>query len=73
MWYLPRYEDLTEAMKSAFQSNLMVIPPSELSSEQIDLIYPLLPDYSGHAISEKWNRIPLRFLNDSINDKVDEY
>ena len=58
MWYLPRYDDLSEPLRAAFQERLYAAPPPDLPAEQLDRISPLLPDYAGSAAAAPWNRIP---------------
>ena len=63
MWYLPRYDELSERMRAAYQSRLYVAPPAELPAEESGRIRHLLPDYAGTAEPAAWNRIPGSFLS----------
>ena len=56
MWYLPRFDDLSEPMKAAFQNRLNMIPPSSLPEEQIAKLKPLNLDYTGDAEPAEWSR-----------------
>ena len=62
MWYLPRYDELTEPMQAAFQSRLYVEPPTELPVAELERIRPLLPDYAGTTEPVVWNRTPSHYL-----------
>ncbi|MDE0448481.1 MAG: phytanoyl-CoA dioxygenase family protein [Spirochaetaceae bacterium] len=47
-WYLPRYDELSERLRSAYQKAIR--PPSaSLPADELALIQPLLPDYRGDA------------------------
>ena len=63
MWYLPRYEELTEPLRAAFQTRLYAPPPADLPVEELDRIRHLLPDYAGGAEPAVWNRTPGKYLN----------
>ncbi|MDE0445759.1 MAG: hypothetical protein OXH96_03725 [Spirochaetaceae bacterium] len=58
MWYLPRYDELSEPLRAAFQERLYAAPPPDLPAEQLNRIRHLLPDYAGSAAPAVWNRIP---------------
>ena len=62
MWYLPRYEELTEPMRAAFQTRLYAPPPTDLPVEELNRIRHLLPDYAGGAEPAVWNRTPGKYL-----------
>ena len=63
MWYLPRYDELSEPMRAAFQTRLYVPPPADLPGDELDRISHLLPDYAGGAEPAVWNRTPGKYLN----------
>jgi len=58
MWYLPRYDELSEPLRAAFQERLHAPPPPDLPAAQLDRIRHFLPDYTGNAAPAPWNRIP---------------
>ena len=58
MWYLPRYDELSEPLRAAYQKHLFVPIPDNLAPAERCLIEPLLPDYSGDTEPEPWNRVP---------------
>ena len=58
MWYLPRYDELSEPLRAAFQERLYAPPPPDLPAAELDRIRRLLPDYAGTADPAPWNRIP---------------
>ena len=58
MWYLPRYDELSEPMRAAFQTRLYAPPPAELAAAELARISHLLPDYAGDAEPTVWNRTP---------------
>ena len=58
MWYLPRYDELSEPLQAAFQERLYAAPPPDLAADELDRIRHLLPDYTGNATPAAWNRIP---------------
>ena len=58
MWYLPRYDELSEPMRAAFQTRLFVPPPADLAVEELRRLGHLLPDYAGAAEPAVWNRTP---------------
>ena len=62
MWYLPRYDELSEPMRAAFQTRLYAPPPADLAAEELDRISRLLPDYAGRAEPAVWNRTPGKHL-----------
>lgn len=70
MWYLPRYQDLPENLKAAYQMpkvdggapGLYVAPPSDLPASERDMIQALLPNYEGTTKPAPWNRVPNRLI-----------
>ena len=62
MWYLPRYDELSEPMRAAFQERLFAPPPTDLPAEELDRIRHLLPDYAGGTEPAVWNRTPGKYL-----------
>ena len=62
MWYLPRYDELSEPLRAAFQERLYAPPPPDLPAAELDRIRRLLPDYAGTAAPAPWNRIPGHYL-----------
>ena len=62
MWYLPRYDELSEPMRAAFQTRLFAPPPADLPAEELDRISHLLPDYAGGTEPAVWNRTPGKYL-----------
>ena len=62
MWYLPRYDELSEPLRAAFQERLYAPPPPDLPAVELDRVRHLLPDYAGNAAPTPWNRIPGRHL-----------
>ena len=62
MWYLPRYDELSEPLRAAFQERLYAPPPPDLPAAELDRIRHLLPDYAGTADPAPWNRIPGHYL-----------
>ncbi len=62
MWYLPRYDELSEPMRAAFQTRLYAPPPADLPVEELDRISHLLPDYAGGTEPAVWNRTPGTYL-----------
>jgi len=58
LWFLPRYDQMPDALKAACQARLFVPPPVSLPEQERVLIEPLLPDYDGDATPSRWNRVP---------------
>ena len=48
MWYLPRYDELSERLRAAYQE-LVKPPPQSLPADELALVQPLLTDYRGDA------------------------
>lgn len=65
MWYLPRFDELCEPMKAAFQTRLNMIPPSSLPEELRSKLDPLTLDYTGDAEPVEWSRDASTFRNPS--------
>lgn len=61
MWYLPRWEDLSERMQASYSAGHRVstadVPPNVL-----DRLHALLPSYSGSAEPAVANRRPGKYL-----------
>ena len=68
MWYLPRYDELSEPMRAAFQERLFAPPPADLPAEELDRISHLLPDYAGGTEPAVWNRTPGKYLKTEAAD-----
>jgi ectoine hydroxylase-related dioxygenase (phytanoyl-CoA dioxygenase family) len=64
MWYMPRYESMSEPLLAAYQSRLFVPPPEDLPVDQQTMIEPFLPNYTGDATPTPWDRIPARLLEE---------
>ena len=47
-WYLPRFDELSERLRAAYQE-LIKPPPRSLPADELALVQPLLTDYRGDA------------------------
>ena len=68
MWYLPRYDELSEPLRAAFQERLYAPPPPDLPAAQLNRIRHLVPDYAGNVAPAPWNRIPGHHLRTMPGD-----
>lgn len=62
MWFLPRWDELSETLQAGFHQRLRVPLPEGLQKKAVDKIEPMLVNYSGHAEPAVWNRVPGEYL-----------
>ena len=61
MWYLPRYDELSEPLRAAYQER--VAPPARpLPADELALVQPLLTDYRGAAPPAQHTYEPTDYL-----------
>ena len=61
LWYLPRYNELSERLRAAYQE-LVKPPPRSLSADELALVQPLLTDYRGDAEPARHTYEPTGYL-----------
>ena len=61
MWYLPRYDELSEPLRASYQER-MAPPPASLPAAELALVQPLLPDYRGSAAPARHTYVPTDYL-----------
>ena len=61
MWYLPRWDELSERMRASYAANHRAFP-AEAPRELLERLLPLSPRYSGSAAPAVTNRRPGDYL-----------
>ena len=66
LWYVPRYNELSEGVRAGYQSQLKPLPET-LSEEERELLAPVLVDYRGDASPARHTYEPSHYLGGSNN------
>ena len=62
LWYLPRLDEASERVQAGFRSRLYIDPLTKLTSEELQRLQPLIPEYDGDGELAEWNRVPGKLL-----------
>ena len=66
LWYLPRYDELNERLRAAYQERVKP-PPQSLPADELALVQGLLTDYCGDAEPPRHTYEPTHYLKRAHN------